>query len=290
MKLGLALSGGGIKGAAHIGALKALEEANIKINMISGTSSGSIIAALYAIGYKPNEILKVFKSYAKHINYFSFNNLLKLVSGIITKRKITITGFNNGKKLEKIINKLSLDKGINLISDVKMPLIIPAVSLYDGKVYIFTNQLNKRSYNDSYLYKGNVKLAKCVRASSSFPGIFEPTKVENDLLLDGGIRENTPWKELKKLGASFVISIVFDTFTPKTNYTSFLEIVDKSLNIMMHELENYELHKAQFILRIKTDKISLLDSSKIDELYQIGYSATKKEIEKIKLLTSASAF
>ena len=65
MNIGLSLSGGGVKGAAHIGVLKVLEEEKIKINYISGTSSGSIVAALYAMGYKPEEIIKIFKKYGK---------------------------------------------------------------------------------------------------------------------------------------------------------------------------------------------------------------------------------
>ena len=69
MKLGLSLSGGGVKGAAHIGVLKALEENNIKIDYIGGTSSGSIVATLYAVGFSPDEIYEIFKKYCKKIKY-----------------------------------------------------------------------------------------------------------------------------------------------------------------------------------------------------------------------------
>ena len=78
MKLGLCLAGGGIKGAAHIGVLKAFEENRIKIDMISGASSGSIVATLYAAGYSADEILKFFKSYAKDIKYVDVKNIFKL--------------------------------------------------------------------------------------------------------------------------------------------------------------------------------------------------------------------
>ena len=139
MKLGLALSGGGIKGAAHIGVLKAFEEEDIKIDYISGTSSGSIVATLYAIGYKPEEIYSIFKSYSRQINYISIWNVVKLIYGLILKNDIIIQGLNNGKKIEKLMKGFCEKKGIGNIKDIKMPLIIPSVSLHNGKKYIFSS-------------------------------------------------------------------------------------------------------------------------------------------------------
>ena len=116
MKLGLALSGGGIKGAAHIGVLKAFD-------YISGTSSGSIVATLYAIGYKPEEIYSIFKSYSRQINYLSIWNIVKLIYGIVFKNDIIIQGLNNGKKIEKLMKGFCEEKGIENIKDIKMPLM-----------------------------------------------------------------------------------------------------------------------------------------------------------------------
>ena len=90
MSLGLCLSGGGIKGAAHIGVIKALEEKKIKIDYISGTSSGSIVASMYAMGYSTEEMYEIFKKYSKEINYVSIGNIIKLIYGIFIKRKIDI--------------------------------------------------------------------------------------------------------------------------------------------------------------------------------------------------------
>ena len=103
MKLGLSLSGGGVKGAAHIGVLKALEEENIKIDSIAGTSSGSIVASLYAMGFRSDEIYTIFKKYCKKIKYIDFWNIIKLIYGLVFKRKIIIDGLNSGKEIEKLI-------------------------------------------------------------------------------------------------------------------------------------------------------------------------------------------
>ncbi len=87
MKLGLCLSGGGIKGASHVGVLQALEDENIKIDYISGTSSGSIVATLYAIGYKPSEIYDFFKQYAKQITKIQKKEIIKIIFQLIFTRK-----------------------------------------------------------------------------------------------------------------------------------------------------------------------------------------------------------
>ena len=287
--LGLALSGGGVKGAAHIGVLQALEEEGIKIDCISGTSSGSIIATLYAVGYKPPEILKIFKNYSKSIKYYSLNNIMKLIQGLTTERKITISGLNDGSIIEQEIEKLCKTKGIKYINEIKMPIIIPAVNLKDGSVILFSSKENKniRTYQNNYIFKYDVEIAKCVRASTSFPGIFEPLEYENYKLIDGGTRENTPWRELKSIGATKVICVAFfeDIDTHK-EYNNFIDVVSSSLDIMRYELENYELYKSDYIIKINTNKTSLLDTSKIEELYNIGYNETKKNIRRIKEILS----
>lgn len=90
---GLCLSGGGIKAAAHIGALKALEENNIRFDCVSGTSSGSIIATLYALGYTSDEMFEIFKKYSKKIKYFDFKHFLHILYGLIVKGKIVVDGY-----------------------------------------------------------------------------------------------------------------------------------------------------------------------------------------------------
>ena len=93
---------------------KSIIEKNIKIDYIAGTSSGSIVSTLYAVGYKPKEIYDIFKKYCNEINYVSILNILKLIFGLVFKRKILIQGLNNGNKIENtnlIITKFTRNKG-----------------------------------------------------------------------------------------------------------------------------------------------------------------------------------
>ena len=282
MKIGLCLSGGGIKGAAHIGVIKALEEENIKFDCVSGTSSGSIVASLYAMGYTPEDMLELFKNYGKEISKIDWCIIFKLIFGLIFKRKICVEGLNKGTKIEKIINKRAKQKNIKLISDIKMPLIIPSVNLYDGSIYMFTSQQNERKYSDEVITVNNIDIGKAVEASCSYPGIFCPTNYNNQKLVDGGVRENTPWKELKNIGAEKIISVVFEEKKKEKKIVNMLDCITGSMGIMMHELYNYEIEGIEYLLKIKTDKIWLLDIEKTEELYKIGYEITKKKIKEIK--------
>lgn len=126
---GYVYHGGGIKGAAHIGALKAFEEEDISFDYISGASSGSIVATLYACGYTADEIYEIFKTYAKKIKYVEWKNILKLLAGLIFERKIIIDGLNSGKILEKIMEKACKQKGILDIKDIQKKLLISSVRL-----------------------------------------------------------------------------------------------------------------------------------------------------------------
>lgn len=151
MKLGLALSGGGIRGAVHIGVLKALEDNNIKIDIIGGTSSGSLVAALYAMGYSPVHIFHLVKRYGKLIVNIGPGTIINNVGGYIVNRKIKSSGMSDGKVLEELYNELARKKNIYKISDLKMPIVIPATDLTDGKEYIFTNSVPKYKDVNKYI-------------------------------------------------------------------------------------------------------------------------------------------
>jgi NTE family protein len=112
-------------------------------------------------------------------------------------------------------------------------------------------------------------------------GVFTPYKYGEIELVDGGIRENTPWKETRKMGADKVISVVFEKELDDTCCENLIQVVENSLDIMGHELSEYELAGADYLIKIKTDNVSLLDVTKIDELYEEGYKQGKVAIKKL---------
>lgn len=282
MKIGLCLSGGGVKGAAHIGALKALEEENIKIDCISGTSSGSIVASMYAMGYTPDEIYQLFRKYAKEISKVSVINIIKLIYGLMFKRKIIIEGLNTGNKLYKIVQEQANKKRINRMKDIKMPLIIPSVNLYNGTIYLFSSMEKDRRYSDEYIVENTIEIGKAVQASCSYPGVFCPVNYKNKKMIDGGVRENTPWKELKEIGADKIISVIFQKEKEIKKNVNLIDCIIDSMGILMHELHNYEIEGIDYILEIKTEDISLLDIEEIDKLHIQGYHQTKRQMKNIK--------
>lgn len=282
MENGLCLAGGGVKGAAHIGAIKALEEANIKFDYVGGTSSGSIIACLYACGFTSDDMYKIFKKYCKRIKYVDFINIIKLILGLIFTGRIVIDGLNSGKQIENLINRVCNKRKIYTIKDIEKPLIIPSVNLCNGKVICFSSCKNEKIKLENTIFVNDIEIGKAVRASCSYPVIFSPCKYKNIKLIDGGIRENVPWKELKKIGAKKVLNIMFEEEENLDCDKNLVEVAGSSIGLLCKELSNYEMKGSDLTIKIKSKKIGLLDMNKIDELYKLGYKETKKNIMKIK--------
>ena len=162
-----------------------------------------------------------------------------------------------------------------------MPLIIPSVDVHSGKIYFFTSQNKRTKFSNEIKYNSNINIGKAVRASCSYPLIFSPCRFNNRELIDGGVRENIPWKGLKEIGASKVIGVVFNKENDGKCCKNVIEVVSSSLDILNYELYNYEINGVDCLLKIKTKNISLLDMEKIDELFEIGYKTTKLKIKEI---------
>lgn len=234
-------------------------------------------------GYSTEEIYNFFKIYAKKIKYVDIKNILKLIYGVFFKRKIIIDGLNSGDIIEKLINEKCSKKNIKNINQIKMPLAIPAVDIYTGNTYYFISQNKRKNISDKSIYINDINIGKAVRASCSYPVVFSPCKYNNKILVDGGIRENIPWRETKNLGASKVLSVVFEKNIKEKKCDNIVDIVSNSINILNDELSDYETNGTDYLINIKTKKVGLLDMDKIDELYKLGYSEAKKQIKKLNI-------
>lgn len=282
----LVYPGGGAKGAAHIGVLQALEEEGIKIDYISGCSSGSIVAALYAVGYSPMDILYMFKTYCKNVTDYDKLVPFKII-GLAFTGKLNLKGIVKGNSLENVLNKYCVKKGIKDISDVKIPLAIPTVDIQTGEVvYYLSKTLNRLGSIDNIpTYNYNGKLSEIVRASSSFPGVFEPKYLDGKYLVDGGVRVNCPTEILKQMGATKVLAVSFDdSKESKLTNMNVVSVAMKTFDIMGHEVNKEQVDLADYVLNIKVDNVSLLDFSKINYSAMVGYKVTKENIGKIKEL------
>ena len=301
MKLGLALSGGGIKGLAHAGVIKALEENGIKIDIIGGTSAGSMISTLYAIGYTPDEIYKCFKdNYLQIIGKkkFPIFDSLKRIIG----RKTVFNYFKTGAGIEEIFNRLAYDKGIENMSDIKMPIVIPTVDIMEAKEYIFTNHIPNDTYSEKTTTNGksldneikesniceygkyitNVPVGKAIRASSSFPAMFDLcTTIEEHTFIDGGALDNVPTSEVKKQGADKVISVKFDE-DQINEKSGMIDIIMRTIDIMRNKIIEQDLEKSDFLLNIRIDKVGLLDAECMEQCFNSGYEAVINNLDKIK--------
>lgn len=280
VKLGIALSGGGIRGIAHAGVLRALEENNIKVDIIGGTSCGAIVASLYAMGYSPGHIYILFKRYSKEIAKMNTNPIISGLKTFMLNRKISLTGLRSGKNIEKLYNEYAKRKGIDLIKEIKMPLVIPTVDISDSKEYIFTNYIPECAV-DKTQYITDVSIGKAVRASSSFPAFFSPCKIQKHAFMDGGALDNIPVNEVKKQGADKVIAVKFNADQIDED-SNIMDIVMKTIDIMGSKISEESLEMSDYVLNVYTDKTGLLDIGKLDSCYKYGYDCVMKNIDKIK--------
>lgn len=273
MKLGLALAGGGVKGAAHIGIIQALEENNIKVDMISGTSSGSIVASLYAMGYNAKEMLNLFNYSAKAMIE---SNPSYIFSSMRENKSLMVDGMRSGYNIETILNEIARYKNIERIGELQLPTIIPTVDIKDGKEYIFTN-----AEMEGEKYIKDISVGKAVRASASFPVYFAPLKFEDHIFVDGGVLNNVPISELKKAGADKVIGVNFfvQDISVRNNMYS---IAIRTIDIMSNKIAEKDLKKSDYTIVIDTGEIRILDISKINKCYKRGYEYTMEHIDEIK--------
>lgn len=278
MGVGIALAGGGIRGIAHAGVLKALEDNNIEIEAIGGTSAGSIVATLYAMGYKPYYIYTLFKRYAQEIINIGNASLLNGFNNLLKNKKVGISGLNDGTMLEKMFNELALRKKVRTVGDIKMPLVISTVDIAESKEYLITNCAPRDDFKDNLITE--IGIGKAVRASSSFPAFFCPCEYKKHIFMDGGVLDNTPVLPLKQIYDKKVIAVNFES-DPVEENCDVMDIIMKTLDIMGNKISEKSLEQSDLILTVPTDRAGLFDIDKLDKCYKFGYDTVIKNIDKI---------
>lgn len=280
MGIGIALAGGGMQGVAHIGAIKALEELGIKPDYISGTSSGSIFASMYAMGYTLDEMFELVKENYEILIGIEKARIVKAIGTYITQKEIKIGGLIDGQKLEDLVARQGEKKGIKNISDIKMPLAIPTVDTISAKECISMSK-KYNIYDEDIEYIYDIPIAKAVRASMAFPGIYTTCDFEKYNFIDGGTKDNLPVKVLKDMGADKVIAISFDLshYVPSDNI---FNIVLRAVDIFSLKDVRAAQKIADISIEIRNDDTSLLQTDNIEKCMQIGYETIMKNKEKIQ--------
>lgn len=277
MKIGLALAGGGVKGAGHLGVIKALEENGIEIGYIGGTSIGSIVAAFYAMGYNSAEMLKLFK-------YFS-RDVMKVDpkyywSNVKSRKNFMGYGFLSGDAIENAMDECAKLKGYKDIKDLKMPIVMPTVDIKESKKYVSTNHAFDENFpEDTYIR--DISIGKATRASASYPGVFAPTIYKEHKFVDGGIIDNLPAHEVRKLGAEKVLSVRFSSAN-KTDPKNVFEVALKSVDLLFDQRTAAEIASSDFALTLDMPEASVFSVKKIDYCYNQGYIAAIENMSKIK--------
>ena len=277
MKIGLALAGGGVKGASHIGVIKALQENDIEIGYIGGTSIGSIVASLYAMGYNTDEMLKLFRYFSKYImkvdpKYYWTN--------VKNKKNFMGYGLISGENIEMAINECAALKGIKNMEDLKIPIVMPTVDIKNSQKYVFTNHQYDENFKEN-IYIRDITVGKAVRASSSYPGMFAPTIYENHKFVDGGIIDNLPAQEVRKLGADKVLSIRFSSKN-ETDPKNVIEVALKSVDLLFEQRTESEIASSDYSITLDLAEASIFNIKKIYYCYNQGYIAAIENMSKIK--------
>lgn len=288
MSFGIALSGGGAKGAAHVGVLMALCENNLIPSSVSGTSMGAIVGGLYAMGYPPEKlkeiIIKFSKNYRKYIDPCYGNYFMALMQ-FMSNSSITLPGFIKGDKVERYLKNLT--KNI-AISSVQTPLVIPAVDLISGKTIVYSNIHPKTNNTTSNIvWKNDIPLHSAMRASSSLPAIFYPKKINNAVLVDGGITHIIPIELLMQTGEKNILAINISQEYEKPKSTNIFDVTTHSFELMQNELKNFSLGKEKFLITPKLPKnAEMLSFNHMPEFVKAGYNSTIAVMPKLKQLFS----
>lgn len=280
MSLGLVFSGGGVRGSAHIGVLKALHEANIRPQMLSGTSAGSIVAGLYAYGFMPEEIRIIANRISRNYYDMDYVGVIQSLFAVFAGGSISISGLIKGNILESVIYRLT--RGAKLTT-AKIPVAITAVDINNADLVIFLSHPALAAWRDDYRYISNCTFAEAIRASIAIPGIFKPKIFDQMRLVDGGVRANLPVGIIRKMGAKKVLAVNLGySGYPVPGVDNIVEISMQSIDLMIYQITKPSLESADIVISPSFKNVQHSDLTRIDYLVKCGYEATRSALPQIK--------
>ncbi|GAA4067419.1 patatin-like phospholipase family protein [Flavobacterium cheonanense] len=286
-KIGLVLTGGGAKGFAHIGVLKVLEKAGVKIDYIGGTSMGAVVGGLYATGYSAMQIDSIFhdtnfdqllKDYIPRSSksfYEKRNDELYAISLPFNKFSLGVPialskGMYNYNLLTKLTHSV---RHIRDFNKLPIPFLCIATDIETGEQLV--------------LDKGY--LAQALLASSAFPTLFSPLEIDGKMLIDGGVTNNYPIDEVKKMGADIIIGVdVQDGLKGRNSLKEATKILVQISNLQMIEGMKEKIKKTDIYIKPDIKDYTVITFDKGQEIIQKGEDAALKVFDQLKKLSSES--
>ena len=274
-KVGVVLCGGGAKGFAEIPILKALDEAGVPIDYIGGTSIGSIISSLYAVGYDPDVIEElVRKQDWNNVIYDRIPLSYMPIDKKINSRKYLATfPITNGK----IKVKSSMVDGV-YVNMLLSRLMLPADNIHDYRklpVPFFCIATDVEHATQYEMTKGN--LSRSVRASMSIPFLFRPVSLDGKLLIDGGMVNNFPVRNMKERGVDIIIGVDLEDATiPASQIDNSLGLLESLMNLSSLEESLYARSNCDIYIRPNLRGRSMLSFNDFDSIIQFGEEAARE--------------
>jgi NTE family protein len=247
-KVALALGGGAARGFAHIGVLKVVEEAQIPVDLVVGTSMGGLVGALYCSGMS----LRMMERIANHTKRNLWMDLTFPVMGLVS-----------GEKLEQFVYLLTRRANFN---ELKTPLAVVATDLGNGEKVVITDG----------------PVARAVRATSAIPGIFCPVEYQGKMLVDGSVVERIPVPTAKELGADVVIAVDVGTYLGNSKVNHMFDVVTQCLDIMTRDLCRYQTERADLVIYPPLQNIAPGHFHRALEAIQIGEMAAAAMLPQMK--------
>lgn len=226
------------------------------------------------MGYTTDEMIKLFNYFSKSVMAISPKYLFSEMKEI---RGIKLGGVTSSYNIESAIKEAGKLKNIENIKDIKLPISIPTTDLISDREIIFTNY--EELQGEEYIH--DMEIGKAVRASSTFPGMYAPFDYKKYQFVDGGIFDNLPSAEAKKLGVDKVIAIKFKLKTPRKQNTIY-NIAMQSLDLMTENLIRESVRVSDYVIEIDLRDVKPFSISKLDFCYKEGYIQTLDNIIELK--------
>ena len=287
-KVAVVLSGGGALGAIHVGALKVIEEVGIPVDMVVGTSMGSIVGALYSVGYKSDDIATMFRTMDWVELFLDRNAQHKLTlserdeqNTYVYERDFYVGGAKDprpggvirGTNVERVFGYYLQDyaDSINFLTDMPREFACVATDLVNDDQVILTNG----------------SLVKSIRSSMSIPGVFTPVRMDDMILVDGGAKNNFAADVARQLGADIVIGVKFDgVINPNKQFRSLMDVMERSAGSDVSRRSKENEKYCDLLIKVPVTGYSSGSFTRkaLDSLMQRGEDATREKLDSLMIL------